>query len=223
MIQMIPVRCHRHTLIRPYTPLSSRKTSMSISTAVALGVTIGALVLVALAGTTFWMLRRRQQQSVDGEKVVANARHRRTMVVSVDPAHPAFLVTPFGAPGGDIPRFVHKPGENMRVAHRRSDGGWEFEEMAPPPPRATFDLTRALTQSSSSVHSMREKKLKPGELTTRGFVEHDSEGNPPPAYYPDDSLCGNMQCMPIVTIYVRIFKGYAESANGPSSLVLGKT
>lgn len=79
---------------------------------------------------------------------------------------------------------VHQPGQNMRVAYRRSDGGWEFT--AEPTPSQSLDLTRDLTMYSRT--NTKEKKLRPGELTTRGYVEPDVEGNPPPAYYHDGSL-----------------------------------
>ena len=83
---------------------------------------------------------------------------------------------------------VHNPGENMRVAYRRSDGGWEFGEPAAtsPPPTTSFDLMRETTLPSS-----KEKQLRPGELTTRGYVEDDdADGVPPPAYDVAESSVG---------------------------------
>ena len=85
---------------------------------------------------------------------------------------------------------VHNPGENMRVAYRRSDGGWSFHEATPNP---SVDLQRVATTSTMyhprpSQSGTKEKKLRPGELTTRGYVEPDVEGNPPPAYYHDESV-----------------------------------
>lgn len=70
----------------------------------------------------------------------------------------------------------------MRVAYRRSDGGWEFHHTAEP--SQSLDLQREPTVSTlySRPTNSKEKKLRPGELTTRGYVEPDLEGNPPPAY-----------------------------------------
>ena len=82
---------------------------------------------------------------------------------------------------------VHKPGENMRVAYRRSDGGWSFHQ--PTEPSHSVDLQREATMStmlSRPMQSTKEKKLRPGELTTRGYVEPDADGIAPPAYYHHD-------------------------------------
>ena len=67
----------------------------------------------------------------------------------------------------------------MRVAYRRSDGGWEFHDARP---SQSVDLQRETTNGAFYSRSTKEKKLRPGELTTRGYVEQDVEGNPPPAY-----------------------------------------
>ena len=78
----------------------------------------------------------------------------------------------------------------MRTAFRRSDGGWSFHASDPNPPGPSFDLQRELTtvtMMSTRSHG-KEKKLYPGELTTRGYVEHDMEGNPPPAYHPEGTV-----------------------------------
>ena len=80
----------------------------------------------------------------------------------------------------------------MRVAYRRSDGGWSFHEamnQANQASSSTADLERNGTLSTMYSRP-KEKKLRPGELTTRGYVEHDLEGNPPPAYHYDESVYG---------------------------------
>lgn len=76
----------------------------------------------------------------------------------------------------------------MRVVYRRSDGGWSFREATPKP---SVDLQRVATTSTmyrSSQSGTKETKLRPGEHTTRGYVESDVEGNPPPAYYHEESV-----------------------------------
>ena len=72
----------------------------------------------------------------------------------------------------------------MRVAYRRSDGGWFFDAARAGP---SVDLQREPTTTTMFSARTKEKKLHPGELTTRGYVEHDFEGNPPPAYHADGS------------------------------------
>lgn len=75
----------------------------------------------------------------------------------------------------------------MRVARRRSDGGWDFSEpLAITPPSAPFAESLHPAQSSPS-NSIFKKEKVPGELTTRGYVETDSEGLPPPAYSTSES------------------------------------
>ena len=89
----------------------------------------------------------------------------------------------------DTQLTVHNPGENMRVAFRRSDGGWSFHQ--PSEPSHSVDLHReptATTMYTRPNQSTKETKLRPGELTTRGYVEHDVEGNPPPAYHHTESV-----------------------------------
>ena len=85
---------------------------------------------------------------------------------------------------------MHNPGENMRVAHRRSDGGWSFHASEECGPGGSVDLQREPTTLTmfSTRTTTKEKKMRPGELTTRGYIEPDVEGNPPPAYYDEPSV-----------------------------------
>lgn len=79
----------------------------------------------------------------------------------------------------------------MRFARRRSDGGWDFSaplDIHPPGVSPFADSASSICPSptmsvSTSSFFMRKEKL-PGELTTRGYVEFDVEGVPPPAYTP---------------------------------------
>ncbi|OCH91058.1 hypothetical protein OBBRIDRAFT_551670 [Obba rivulosa] len=146
--------------------------------AVAAGVTIALLVFFALLGALFWLVRRRRQQ-----RLGVHTARRTTLA---DLRHPAYIVTPFGSPSADSPRYLHNPGANMRVARRRSDGGWEFDEIKPRT-LASFDLPPPSPSPSSSPGYSHKDKLLPGELTTRGYVEHDVYGVPPPAYAPSES------------------------------------
>lgn len=88
-----------------------------------------------------------------------------------------------------IYHVAHNPGEAMRVARRREDGGWEFSEplnIRPVPFTPEFGSSTCPSPTSSVATSTifrKDKKLL-GELTTRGYVELDGEGLPPPAYTP---------------------------------------
>ena len=77
----------------------------------------------------------------------------------------------------------------MRVARRREDGGWDFSEpltIKPVPfsPRAEGSICSSPTSSIATSTIFRKDKKIPGGLTTRGYIELDGEGLPPPAYTP---------------------------------------
>ncbi|CAL1711910.1 unnamed protein product [Somion occarium] len=153
------------------------------TTGIAVGVSLGCVFLV-ISGIAFYFWRRRRQAK--GSTRTINDSRRHTTAAAVDPNHLAARVTPF-FPGQEVPRFTHRPGENMRVARRRSDGGWDFSEpLAITPPSAPFAESLHPAQSSPS-NSIFKKEKVPGELTTRGYVETDSEGLPPPAYSTSES------------------------------------
>ncbi|PCH35510.1 hypothetical protein WOLCODRAFT_27946 [Wolfiporia cocos MD-104 SS10] len=175
--------------------------SNSGTAAIVAGVVVTIVVLIGIAGAVFWYTRRRSRhtQAVGVDPKQQKAFRRRTFV---DPTHIACHVTPFSPNSGEeTPRFVHQPGTNMRVAHRREDGGWEFHDLTPDtmstldfaPPRTSFSARSTLSFSSNYLSSKEKMKLQPGELTTRGYVEHapadlyvDGEDVPPPAYCPSD-------------------------------------
>ncbi|RDX43744.1 hypothetical protein OH76DRAFT_1409837 [Lentinus brumalis] len=167
------------------TPTISPQASHSATT-LALGISLAVVAALVFGGLALYFVRRRNKQKRVRERTEELSSNRRTYMVSVDPNHLAARVTPFGvgvnAPDVEVPKFVHRPGENMRVAYRRSDGGWEFHQAES---SQSVDLQREPTMSTlySRPTNTKEKKLRPGELTTRGYVEPDLEGNPPPAYH----------------------------------------
>ncbi|KAI0333225.1 hypothetical protein GY45DRAFT_1432487 [Cubamyces sp. BRFM 1775] len=157
------------------------------ATTLALGISLAVVAALVFGGLAVYFVRRRYKRKRAQELAAEISSHRRTYMVSVDPNHLAARVTPFGVdtPELEVPKFVHQPGQNMRVAYRRSDGGWSFHDSTAVP-NQSLDLTRDFTTYSRA--NTKEKKLRPGELTTRGYVEPDVEGNPPPAYYHDGSV-----------------------------------
>ncbi|RPD58085.1 hypothetical protein L226DRAFT_537341 [Lentinus tigrinus ALCF2SS1-7] len=159
------------------------------ATTLALGISLAVVGAIVFGGLALYLVRRhykRTRMRKEWERVEERSSHRRTYMVSVDPTHLAARVTPFGvgvnAPNVEVPKFVHRPGENMRVAYRRSDGGWEFHQSAEPSQSVDLEREPTMTTLYSRPANAKEKKLRPGELTTRGYVEPDLEGNPPPAY-----------------------------------------
>jgi hypothetical protein len=77
---------------------------------------------------------------------------------AVHPEHLAAQITPFGAGGPhigrNIPRFIHTPGENMRIAFRQPDGAWHFaDSLTPFAPAGVNDID---VLPSPSVSSMSE-------------------------------------------------------------------
>lgn len=185
------------------TPSSSPSSSHgSNGAAIAVGIIFGILAVILLVGMTWWLLRRRKLQREVKEAQITSRRPKTV----VDPNHLAFRVSPFASPG-DAPRFGdyishkvlclpcielvyvvigHNPGENMRVAHRRPDGGWEFTDMEPSS-LSPFDPAPLSPALSSRTTLLLKDKLLPGELTTRGFIERDMDGVPPPLYTEEDS------------------------------------
>ncbi|KAI1783498.1 hypothetical protein LXA43DRAFT_977115 [Ganoderma leucocontextum] len=165
------------------------------ATALALGISLAVVGSLVLGGLALYCVRRHLRNKKAQERAEAISSHRRTYMVSVDPSHLAARVTPFGvgmnAPDVEVPKFVHTPGENMRVAYRRSDGGWSFHEAMNQANQAggSADLQRNGTKSTMYSRP-KDKKLRLGELTTRGYIDSDVEGTPPPAYH-DESVFGD--------------------------------
>ncbi|KAI0667030.1 hypothetical protein C8Q78DRAFT_983178 [Trametes maxima] len=157
------------------------------ATSLALGISLAVVATLVFGGLAVYFVRRRYMRRRAQERAEEISAHRRTYMVSVDPSHLAARVTPFGvdAPDLEVPKFVHQPGQNMRVAYRRSDGGWDFHHTTATPSQS-LDIVR---DNATFVRApTKEKKLRPGELTTRGYVEHDVEGVPPPAYYHEGTV-----------------------------------
>lgn len=191
-------RIHEYNLSHAFSnrlfDMSESNSSGSSATGIAIGVSIAIVSLVSFGvGFYFWHRRRRAQGPA---QILEDTRRQTTMVV--DPNHLAAQVTPY-TPTQEVPLFsmhlttaqslctetryiAHRPGENMRVARRRSDGGWEFSDpLTIKPPTLPYAESVYSVQSSPTSSICKKEKL-PGELTTRGYIEYDIEGVPPPAY-----------------------------------------
>ncbi|KIP04979.1 hypothetical protein PHLGIDRAFT_129150 [Phlebiopsis gigantea 11061_1 CR5-6] len=161
----------------------SDSSSTSSGTAAAVGVTLVVVLALLVGGLLFLYIRRRRAKMGVVQHVENAGRHSQVL----DRSHPASRVTPWSS-DGETPRFTHRPGEDMRVARRRSDGGWEFSEsLTIQPVPFSSELRSACSSPTSSIATttfLRKDKKLLGELTTRGYIEMDSEGLPPPAYSP---------------------------------------
>lgn len=116
--------------------------------------------------------------------------------------HPAANIVPFGAvgphSGGKIPRFKHKPGEEMRIAIRRPDGAWHFTDSRTPfapagvseidvAPSPTGSYSASLLSFNSSSHLPSSKAMALRDQPKYNDADFGFEVNPftppPPAYY----------------------------------------
>ncbi|KAJ8518641.1 hypothetical protein ONZ45_g4323 [Pleurotus djamor] len=85
---------------------------------------------------------RRREQVANASSGTDGHRAKPSHGTALTQNHFAARITPFGSIGGEAPRFVHAPGANMRVATRRSDGGWHFSDpRAPLSPMSPYPFT----------------------------------------------------------------------------------
>jgi len=162
----------------------SSKPSGGSTTAIAVGVSVGVVVLIILGVLAyFYGFRRDRKNPADAEG------NRRETIMG--PGHMASRVTPYYPFRGEGPNFAHTPGEGMRVAHRRADGGWEFSDSLTLHPSVTpFNLSDAgssacpspTTSVFTTISTTKREKKIPGELTTRGYVDPEILEPAPPAY-----------------------------------------
>ncbi|KAF5374617.1 hypothetical protein D9615_008959 [Tricholomella constricta] len=150
---------------------------------IVLGV-IGALLVAGVIFATLRMKRRRSLNNADGseESFVSPKQGRR-----VDRSHPAALITPFGWPGGETPRFNHTPGSDMRIAVRRADGAWDFADpRAPFTPSGVSEIDVLPSPSSSTGKLLPRVRTKEQESKASRYGydrEYDVEIHPPPPAY----------------------------------------
>jgi len=159
---------------------------------VALTVTlllIGILLVVGITLFTMRMRRARSEQQQGSEVKNAIISTRKSTIL--DLRHPASHITPFG---------THRPGTNMRIARRRLDGAWDFEDPeAPFNPDGVTDLSPLpLSPSPSNRWTVRSKVA---EVKMERDRRRDTDSStlrgvelPPPAYHPEqhpDEGCTN--------------------------------
>ncbi|KAK0221205.1 hypothetical protein EDD85DRAFT_264305 [Armillaria nabsnona] len=153
------------------TPTVSTSPSSTDKRPLIAGVTLASVALLVIAIILFFTFRRRKSSGSGSEDYIFS-RH----ATIVDRSHIASRITPFGAPGGETPQFVHTPGSNMRIANRRSDGVWTFSN-----PRAPFTPQGVGDLAPASPWSRDKKGFRKGAFDAYEF-EPDPSVLPPPAY-----------------------------------------
>ncbi|KAF8959921.1 hypothetical protein BDZ97DRAFT_1922529 [Flammula alnicola] len=147
---------------------------------VILGI-VGAFLIAYIIYITRRVNRRQSNGEISGP-YQGTAMHQD---------HPAANITPFGAAGphygGQVPRFKHNPGEDMRIALRRPDGAWHFADSRTPftPAGVTdIDVLPSPMSSSTSLFSFNSHLPSSKEQEVRASREHYyNPAPPPPAYY----------------------------------------
>lgn len=115
------------------------------STGLAIGLTFLILGLLGLLISSFLFLHRRRLRLGLGLVLSSSS--------SPDSSFQNHRITPFGthAPDSETPRFIHSPGQNMRIATRRTDGAWDFADpRAPFAPTGITDLDNVAFPSPTS-------------------------------------------------------------------------
>jgi len=141
---------------------------------VALGVTLSLVGVLLIAGITFFTVRMRRARLVQANHRREEDNASRKSAV-LDPRHPASHITPFS-------------GGSMRIAHRRLDGAWDFEEpttsfepqgVADPAPQPTGASSRRSTIKSTFEEGT-------SKWDHRRNTNNSGLDPPPPAYHSSD-------------------------------------
>jgi len=137
---------------------------------VALAVTLSLVGVLLVAGITFFAVRMRRAKLEESNDEKNDPRHSTIL----DPRHPASRITPFF-------------NTRMRIARRRQDGGWDFEDpdqsfrphgVADPFPVAPSPVSsNHWTVESSPVDVKEWDHRQDTNISSRGLEP------PPPAYH----------------------------------------
>ena len=170
---------------------------------------LAALLVAYIVYITLKSKKRQQNSEHPGPS-------RYTSSIHLNLNHPAAQIAPFGSyshSGATRPRYSvysplfyffhqhapveHTPGEDMRIAVRRPDGGWNFTSQTPFEPSGVRDLDNvpSLKSSSASIASscsnwpIPPKKVFEVKDKLRGcdpYLDFDLSPTvpPPPAYHP---------------------------------------
>jgi len=152
--------------------------------AVALAVTLSVVGVLLVIGITLFAMRMRrsrsEQQKGDEKKSIISTRQSTL----IDLRHPGSHI---------IPSNTRIPGTNMRIARRRFDGAWDFEDpQAPFHPDGVADPSPLPLSSLSSKRWTTKSKVTEAGADSERDRRRDTDGSsfrglelPPPAYHPE--------------------------------------
>ena len=187
------------------------------ATVIALATTLVIVLVIASVLVALLYTQLRQRRAYSGAQVDATPLTPGFGIFNfIPPWHPAAQITPFGS-SPQAPVFSalpfqvgsfsylrdrlaeFEPGTNMRIAHRNSQGGWEFFDSGLPEndklPRPQSVRSSIFTRSTrpppgSSSPSILSSHWTSGHgaSTSRELLTADlpSTAPPPPAYCKDD-------------------------------------
>jgi hypothetical protein len=162
---------------------------------IALATTLVIVLVVASVLVTLLYVQLRQKRSYHGAVDATPLTPGFGIFNFIPPWHPAAQITPFGS-SPQAPVFNVEPGTNMRIAHRNSQGGWEFfdtglseNDKLPRPQSVRSSVFTRSTRCPPSP-SIPESSTWRLELSSasREFLTTDfpSTAPPPPAYCKND-------------------------------------
>ncbi|KAF9645931.1 hypothetical protein BDM02DRAFT_385679 [Thelephora ganbajun] len=159
---------------------------------IALATTLAIVVILSSVLIALMYIRLRQKHSYNGAVEASPLTPGLGIFNLIPPWHPAAQITPFGS-SPQAPVFKFEPGANMRIAHRNSDGGWEFfdsglpENHKLPRPQSVRSsiFTRSSPSSSGSISSS-HWTVGPAIPPSREFMATGSPTAPPPPAYCKD-------------------------------------
>lgn len=150
---------------------------------VALAVTLSLVGVLLVIGTTFFAMHMRRMRLKQQRRDEKNLSFCTRKSMLLDLRHPASHITPF---------IVRQPGTNMRIARRRLDGAWDFEDpQAPFYPQGVADpspLPRSLLSSKHWTVTTEVTETKAEWDCRRDTDSNSVQGlePPPPAYHPEN-------------------------------------
>lgn len=159
---------------------------------IALAVVLVIVLVLASVLITLLYVRLRQKRAYNGAVEASPLTPGFGIFNFIPPWHPAAQITPFGS-SPQAPVFRFEPGTNMRIAHRNSQGGWEFfdsglpeQDKLPRPQSVRSSIFTRSAQSPSSPESISSSHWTTGPTTStpREFLATDflPAAPPPPAY-----------------------------------------
>ncbi|KAF9783853.1 hypothetical protein BJ322DRAFT_1067353 [Thelephora terrestris] len=168
------------------------------ATVIALATILVIVLVLASVLIALLYVQLRQKRSYNGAVEASPLTPGFGIFNFIPPWHPAAQITPFGS-SPQAPVFSFEPGTNMRIAHRNSQGGWEFfdsglsenDKLPRPQSVRSSIFTRSARSSPSSPGSISSSQWTTGPVTTtpRESLATDfrTTAPPPPAYCKDEN------------------------------------